>query len=507
MSGTERLSRIERIVQKAGIAPRIEARLSSGVRPRQLSVATLLIGILLTFEDSRPAHLTRVHKSLIDLEWKDRCRLGIEVTWNNGTHLLTYRQVERTFSLIAIVCGSTDSRKPSLFLQECVDALVEASIGELYKTASSSYAVDWTDIETFAHPVRKDEKSDVDPDASWGHRRGKHPGQKDEMFFGYFCQFATMVNDEQAGKVPELGRRMMLTSCEVDPPQAFVPVLASMAASGIAIRDVLCDSGYSHRVPEHWALPIRRIGANLVMDLHPYDRGTKGTHTGAILFNGNLYCPSTPKALFLIEPLSRSASLSQVQQHDQQSEELSHYKLGRISADDADGYHRVMCPAAMGKVRCPLRGDSMTLSYKHLEIQGAPLHPPRCCSQQTITVPPTVNAKTAQKHDYPSPEHRKSYGRRTSVERTNSTIKDPATTNVGKGWSRKTGLATMTLFLACLVVVRNLRIEDAFEQHQEQDARRIAQGHEPKTRRRRRKTINELIEAPLSIPSPSTTNL
>jgi hypothetical protein len=34
----------------------------------------------------------------------------------------------------------------------------------------------------------------------------------------------------------------------------------------------------------------------------------------------------------------------------QQAAELSRHKLGRISADDTDGYHRVMCPAVMAKL-------------------------------------------------------------------------------------------------------------------------------------------------------------
>ena len=57
-----------------------------------------------------------------------------------------------------------------------------------------------------------------------------------------------------------------------------------------------------------------------------------------------------------------------------------------------------MCPAAMGKIRCPLRPASMTLDRDRPEILTPPEHPPACCGQQTITVPPEVNAKTRQKH-------------------------------------------------------------------------------------------------------------
>jgi len=32
---------------------------------------------------------------------------------------------------------------------------------------------------------------------------------------------------------------------------------------------------------------------------------------------------------------------------------LARHKPGRITSDDADGYHRVMCPAVTGKIRCP----------------------------------------------------------------------------------------------------------------------------------------------------------
>ena len=112
----------------------------------------------------------------------------------------------------------------------------------------------------------------------------------------------------------------------------------------------------------------------------------------------------------------------------------------------------------MGKIRCPLRPDSMTLDRSHPQILTPPEHPPACCTQQTLTIPPDVAAKTRQKHDYPSQAHRRSYARRTSAERGFSTIKDPASNTIARGWCRLTGLTPPALWLACLHALRNQRI-------------------------------------------------
>ncbi|MHB1517036.1 MAG: hypothetical protein ACYCVN_11260 [Acidimicrobiales bacterium] len=56
------------------------------------------------------------------------------------------------------------------------------------------------------------------------------------------------------------------------------------------------------------------------------------------------------------------------------------------------------------------------------------------------------------------------------------------------------------MFVACGFVVRNLRIVDAFEARQADDARRLAVGLQPKTRRRRRKTISDLVGAAANPP-------
>ena len=305
-----------------------------------------------------------------------------------------------------------------------------------------------------------------------------------------------MAAEENGPPVPELARRMTLTSCHTDPARVMVAVLQRLAAGGVPLGDVLADSGYAHRTAGDWAVPLRAAGAALIQDLHPGDRGPHGTHHGAIIANGNLYCPATPRPLLELGPLARDATPGQVTTHDQQTAETARYKLGWITADDPDGYHRVMCPAVAGKIRCPLRPASMARDRQRPEILTPPQHPPACCAQQTLTVPPGVCAKTAQKHDYPSAAHRRSYTRRTAAERTFATAKDPASNDISRGWCRLMGLTPITLWLACLLAVRNQRIIAAYTTRQATNAQRAAAGLPPKTRRRRRKTLTSLAAAP-----------
>ena len=352
----------------------------------------------------------------------------------------------------------------------------EASIPDEFKDASTSLAVDWTDLESFSRPPPRGSGDCADPEASWGHRKNNLLRSEDELFYGYYLSAGIMMPEENGPAVPELARRATVSSCRHDPVRAFAPVLTAMPAAGIPLGDILDDSGYAHRDAGAWAIPLRAAGAQLVQDLHPHDRGPKGTHHGAIIANGNLYCPQTPRPLLELGPLARTATKEQAADHDRKTAELARYKLGRITADDADGYHRVACPAAMGKIRCPLRPASMTLDRGPARDPQPPEHPQACCTQQTITVPPEVNAKTAQKHDYPSAAHRRSYARRTGAERGFATAKDPATNDISRGWCRLMGLAPLMLFTTTLLIVRNQRILTAWNARQEENARRAAAG-------------------------------
>ncbi len=533
MSATGDLARLEAIIDASGVPQRIEAMLPVGVRPRQLQVRSLLIGILLCLSDGRPAHLTRVHRALIGMPEPDQRRLGVLAQWKTGPHELTYRQAERTFHLVkeALSKDAPDGL-PSQALSAVMDRLLAGSVEVLGVPESNSYAIDWTDYESFARPPRKrraqsadgdgqpaqsaasapgvaesedavgqqegqeggDEDKQgccADPEGWWGHRKTNHPG-KAEIFFGYYLQAVTIVAEENGSDVPGLVRRIQIASCKHDPPAQIVPVLQRMASEGTEIGDLLGDPGYSYRTPETFAMPMRTAGAKLVMDLHPNDRGMKGTHQGAVIANGRLYCPATPKALFELGPPAPGATEEELDTHDQKTEELSSYKLSPLTAPDRDGYQRVICPAVKGKLRCPLRPASMALSHERPTVLGAPEHPPACCTQQTITVAPTVAAKTAQKHDYPSAAHRASYARRTAAERSFSALHDPAGTDISRGWSRLMGLAPNAIMLTCATIITNIRIAEAFAARQAENERRAACGLPPKRRRRRRASLHEI---------------
>jgi hypothetical protein len=314
------------------------------------------------------------------------------------------------------------------------------------------------------------------------------------MFFGYYLSAAVMTKDDNGPAVPELARRITAAASSHDPAAALAAVLADMAAGGTRPGDIIAGSGYSHRVPDTWPDPLRAAGASLVQDLHPSDRGPRGTHQGAIICNGCLYCPATPKPLLDLVPLKPGAAAADIAAHDYKTAELSRYKLGIHAAGDADGYRRHACPAAAGKIRCPLRPASMTPDRTRPEILTPPAHPQACCTQHTITVPPQVAARTRQKHDYPSAQWRVSYAQRTAAERLNAGIKDTAVNSIDQGWIRQMGLTPLMLWLACLTVVRNQRTLAAFQARQHHQARAAAA--RPPARRHRR----ELAGAPAGPP-------
>ena len=366
------LAAAEDIIDASGVAPAIEDLLPRAVRGRQLSARTLLLGMLLTVADGRPAHLTRVRQALTSLPEADQERLGVTVGWKTGPHQLTYRQAEHTARLITRALGKHQpDGAPSDALQSACDQLLEASIPPRTRTPAPRWPV--TGPTSRPGPGRPATAATqcADPEASWGHRNTNLPGPKGEMFFGYYLSAAVMTREENGPPVPELARRMTVASCARDPVRAMVPVLDAMPADGIPLGDIIADSGYAHRDAAAWA---SRCATPAPSSSRTCTRTTAAP-------TAPTKAPSSPTAICtapppppLLEPARCRPARppSDAAAHDQQTAELARHKLGRHAADDADGYHRVTCPATTGKIRCPLRPESMKLDRARPEILTPP---------------------------------------------------------------------------------------------------------------------------------------
>jgi hypothetical protein len=114
-------------------------------------------------------------------------------------------------------------------------ALLEASVPEEFKGASTSLAVDWTDLESFSRPPPHGTSDCADPEASWGHRKNNLLRGENELFYGYYLSAGVMMAEENGPAVPELARRAALSSCRHDPVRAFAPVLTAMPPAGIPL--------------------------------------------------------------------------------------------------------------------------------------------------------------------------------------------------------------------------------------------------------------------------------
>ena len=498
------------MLDRSGVTEMLEEAVSSSGPPRQLTFRTVLLGILLSISNSKVAHLSAAYRCLCDLSVIDQVRLGVARPGREGLKTASYRMFEHSFnammkpidpSPVPSFRGVAPLKRPGhlakkragiettakeTMLVGLIDALLEASVPKA-KREHRCLAVDWTDHESWARPKDKlSEEISADPDAAWGHAKRNAPGAKDALFWGYYAQVAVVACEEGAEKPdPELIYRVVVKSASIEPADEMAGALERMAASGKGPSDVLADCGYSFKTG--FSRRLRNIGAEPVMDLHPFDRGPKGTFEGAVCANGSLYCPCVPERLLALGPLVRGAPEKAVAAHDRSCAELEHYRFAPLARPDKEGYERVMCPAAAGKLRCPLVGASLNLSFSHPSVTQAPSSPPRCCRQRSITVAPQVNDKTRQKHPYPSPIHRRSYARRTAAERAYARLADPAGEGVRRGWCRLFGTAKNTLMYSLAAVVHNLRLLESRERQDQLEARRASQAVSGPGRKRPRR--------------------
>ena len=473
-------------VRRSGAAADIEATLRPvrAGRPRAVSAEVFLAALMLTARHKKAMTLTAVHEILTrDIPVSTQIELGTRGPRKGSKpgQPITIRQVRYVLEAIEKRLAYTPERVKELpqevresrqqALQDILDKLLDG-VMPVGIEHNGSYALDETGVWAWgrgkkarsgssAGGAEQDEdkgSTPADPDARWGRKTAKGGG--DEMYFGYGVYALTRIPEvgQPSNTAPILTERIIVRPAakgEIEPSLAGID---SLRKAGRNVNEVVCDRGFSYKVATSWADQLRARGITQVMDIHPSDQRVM-PHQGVAMVDGAPHCPGTPQELLLIQ---RPKSLGQSDELDafiEASDTRAQFALRPVGKGRKDGDTRWQCPALAGKVRCALRDISAGFDESLPKAQNpAKSAAPKCCTQETITVPAKAQAKLRQQHYYGSTEWVKSYKRRTYVEGAFGNLKNRNTENLTRGWAQVMGIVKTSIMLAAAAAAANLRL-------------------------------------------------
>lgn len=472
----------ERVVDDSGVAEELEqllhdTRVNGAGRPSELPVRALLVGLVTVALLGQPLHLRRCTELLANLSRPIRERLGI-VRADGGR--ITERQVTYLFRRIrteldpsphtaADVDEQTRQARAER-LQALCDALLAATLPD--ERDSGSYALDATAIEAWARGYRSRDRW-RDPDAGWSvktpsgttdlEREGgdTRPRNADGVY-GYDVHLLTWIRDDgQDTAPPPLTERVAVFGggrSNVEQVADGVAAAILHPAADQPIGEVVCDRWYTQQLAGRFAMPIRRTGAGLVMELKSDQRGPQGTFRGALKVDGELYCPSMPPGLHQL-PDAHYRKPKQMAARAAVAERRKPYQFLPLNLPDANGSQRVQCPAERKNVRCPLKEKSLEKDpATHPTIVDPPEAPADCCTQGSMTVPAATLGRIKQKHPYGTEEHRVSFNRRNVVEGAIAVLRNAGAQDIKRDHIRVMGIAATTLLITIAVAAMNVRL-------------------------------------------------
>ena len=479
-SGPE-LSRLlmeaEALVDESGAAVVVEQLLAETAeksgRPRELPVRTLFVAQqLLAFEGDH--FLVSVPKLLNHLDAATKRRLGIY------RRTVTYRQVQHLFAVIAAVTYDATDESEAGYLQ--FDQLTNAiaTRGAHAEAAdTTSLALDASDIPSWGtsrYRFAYDEQGTyignelhvTDVDAHW---RSKDNPEGKVSFFGYDLTVAVGVREENGPAVPLAVKAMRFRGATHKTMAMGLACVGDAAAKRGVLGDVLMDRGYTmSNDSKDFILPVRALGGEPIFALRDNQVGSPGTIRGAVIVDGRPYSPSMPKKLHRIKQVKHTETYQPnpdvVAEYEAAIKARSVYALVPHGARRPNGAQVYMCPAAAGKLRCPLVASSALLALGTMPAANPPAkaRPDTVCSSKFRTFT-AEELPLSQRHIFGSTAWRKSYSRRGEVERHFARTKDHSQENIRRGSIRVMGLAKVGLLISFSLASINRRLAASFERN------------------------------------------
>lgn len=386
-------------------------------------------------------------------------------------------------------------------------------------------AVDATPIATYArwpettNETRKEDRTvlvfSCDEDGGWYVKEGDHGDHGDgstltKLLYGYehTLTFLCSPTDDERGMVPKLLMAMALPHIPGESPgnngRTAVKVAVEAALlHGVKVTLVAGDNAYVNALAEQFAIPLRAMGIDLVLDYNKDQTGLQGSHHGLKIVDGAWYCPAMPEPLVTAKTDHRAGLINDAT-YDRRIKDRRPFAARRKALPDPDGTIRMLCPAVgpSGTLRCPHKPRSM------LGPKRAPAHstkrprkpkrrvdlndllvdkPPRICRQESVTIPPEARGRFEQGPIYGTEDWRSIYQTmRSTNEGGNGTSKNPAGQNLEEAGSRRIrGQAANALITCFMYSANNLTLIESFAKNAKPD-----ENGEPRLKYHPRKNYN-----------------
>jgi hypothetical protein len=446
------------VIDASGLVAFLEGRIAqhkqvSG-RPRELSVRTLLVALLL-LSQTGSMHLVRVPEMLNNLDAPTRKRLGVVRAGG-----ITRRQVERLFNLIA---AALEGSAHAHFDGFC-DLLLQATVDQACAN-TSSIAVDGTSVDSWGRRRRRVDASgqvscvSSDTDAEWRRKSKDNPWKR--PVFGYDLTVAVTVPEVDGHDVPLAARSMRFRPANRQNVAMGRAVVKEVARQLGVLGDVIADREYTSTIDgRDFVLPVRALGGEPVFELTQVQLGARGTTHGAVMIDGHPFSPSVPPALHVLVPPPPGAPWADVAAYQQKVAMREKYALVPHGGRKANGSQVFQCPAAAGKLFCALMPASTPGAFP-AALAPKTVLAGSVCSKKFTTFQAT-DAPLSQRDLFGSAKWYSSMSRRSRVEGFFGNVKNEACENLRRGTIRVRGLVKTGMLVAFAVASTNLRLADSF---------------------------------------------
>ncbi len=340
----------------------------------------------------------------------------------------------------------------------CIDATPVAAHGE----RGTSKGSDWVSIEPDAawYVRESDDHRDREDD------RGKHYRKSS---WGWEATLAVTSTNDPSGpdEFPYVVVAMNFDKPGMDVAGHGLAVALSIVDRGHPVGTATADRAYlPSSKPEDLQLPLRAMGYQLVFDYKNDQLGNRGQFAGAILVEGEWYCPAMPTPLIEATRDFRAKQPIDEATYNRRIEQRKRYLVRPKERPDSDGYVPMRCPSVgrSATLSCPLRNPVGNVAGR-TQVLVVPAHPEEICTyKSSVSFPPTAGAKYRQDLHYGSPEWHAMYSTaRNTIEGFNGYVKDANHEALDQpGRRRVCGYAAQYLLTAMLIVSANLRKIDTF---------------------------------------------